>query len=264
MDLSREKFDIIIQGGQSNAEGSGIGAVESEYQPLKNVLYLNTQKKAETIEGRIVVSYDNEPFEISVAEERCIQGEKYGDFALTFSREYVKKGLLENARKLLIVRTAVGGTGFEKGHWGLGKQLYKKMLEMTDFVLSLNPENRVVAFLWHQGEHDAFEGNTAENYYKQLKEMVLDVRARYGNMPFIAGDFCHEWKDKNITLCEPIVKSIKQVVLELGNAGFVESFDLPSNNQAVGNGDDIHFCRQSLYVLGERYFKEFYRLNESI
>ena len=43
--FEKEKFDIIIQGGQSNAEGIGIGAVESEYQPLKNVLYLNTQKE---------------------------------------------------------------------------------------------------------------------------------------------------------------------------------------------------------------------------
>ena len=42
--FEKEKFNIIIQGGQSNAEGIGIGAVESEYQPLKNVLYLNTQK----------------------------------------------------------------------------------------------------------------------------------------------------------------------------------------------------------------------------
>lgn len=262
--LEREKFDIIIQGGQSNAEGSGIGSVEAEYQPLGNVFYLNAQKKVETIEDKIVVTYDNVPFEISVAEERCIQGEKYGDFALTFSKEYIKKGLLQNGRKLLIIRAAVGGTGFKKEHWGVGKQLYEKLLRMTDFALSLNPENKIVAFLWHQGEHDAFEGNTAENYHRQLKEMILDTRARYRNMPFIAGNFCNEWRDKNITICEPILKTIKQIILEIGNAGFVETSNLPSNNQAVGNGDDIHFCRQSLYELGKRYFKEFYKLHASI
>lgn len=260
--LEKEKFDIIIQGGQSNAEGSGIGPVNTEYQPVENILYLNAQKKVENIEDRIVIKYDNEPFEISIAEERSIQGGKCGDFALTFSKEYVKKGLLENGRKLLIIRAAVGGTGFEKEHWGMEKQLYSKLLELTDYALSLNPENKIVAFLWHQGEHDAFEGNTADNYYRQLKEMILDARARYGNMPFLAGDFCYEWKNKNITICQPIIDTIKRIVVELGNAGFVDTFALLSNNQKTGNGDDIHFCRESLYELGKRYFKAFCKLNE--
>ena len=83
-------------------------------------------------------------------------------------------------------------------------------------------------------------------------------------MPCVAGDFCHDWKDKNLAICQPIVNTIKQVVDEIGNAGFVETADLLSNNQKTGNGDEIHFCRESLYTLGKRYFKEFYRLYERI
>ena len=259
--FEKEKFDIIIQGGQSNAEGSGIGSVETQYIKSGDILYLEARKTVETKGDHIVITYDEKPFEIKMAEERVYEDGKRGDFALSFSQEYVNGGLLSSDRKLLIIRAAVGGTGFQKEHWGIGKQLYSKLIEMTDYALSLNSKNRIIAFLWHQGEHDAFEGNTAENYHKQLKEMILDVRARYGNMPFIAGDFCHEWRDKNITICEPILKTIKQVVLEIGNAGFVESFGLLSNNQAVENGDEIHFCRQALYELGERYFKEFNSLN---
>ena len=262
--FDNQQFDIIIQGGQSNAEGFGIGAVDSEYQPLENVFYLNAEKQAETIGDRIVIKYDNVPFEITIAKERCVQDEKYGDFALTFSKEYIEKGLLQDGRKLLIIRAAVGGTGFEREHWGIGKQLYEKLLEMTDFALSLNPKNKIVAFLWHQGEHDAFDGNSEEKYYELLKEMILDVRARYGNIPFIAGDFCYEWKNKNITICEPVLKAIKRIVLEIGNAGFVETDNLLSNNQVTKNGDDIHFCRQALYELGKRYFKEFYKLNVGV
>lgn len=35
-----EKYDIIIQGGQSNAEGSGIGPVTQEFSPNSNILYI--------------------------------------------------------------------------------------------------------------------------------------------------------------------------------------------------------------------------------
>ena len=257
-----EKFDIVIQGGQSNAEGCGIGFVDTEYKPCEDIVYLDIRKKVETTENSVIITYSEEPCEIKIAEERYIEDGKRGDFALTFSQEYIRRGFLKNNRKLLIVRAAVGGTGFQKEQWGLGKQLYAKLLEMTDYALSLNSENKIVGFLWHQGEHDAFEGNTPENYYKQFKEMVLDVRSRYGSMPFVAGDFCREWKDKNLAICQPIVNTIKRVVDEIGNAGFVTTADLLSNNQKTGNGDEIHFCRESLYTLGKRYFEEFYKLRE--
>jgi len=256
----KEKFDIIIQGGQSNAEGGGLGPIETEYKPCERILYLNVQKKVETIGDRIVITYEQVPFEISVAAERYEVDGLRSDFALSFAKAYLDNGFLAEDRKLLIIRAAVGGTGFQKEHWGLGKQLYNKLVEMADYALSLNPENRIVGFLWHQGEHDAFEGNTPEKFYKELKEMCLDVRARYGNMPFIAGDFCHEWRNKNIEICKPIIDKIQKVVSELGNSGFVESVGLLSNNQKIGNGDDIHFCRESLYELGKRYFQNFYKI----
>ena len=169
-------------------------------------------------------------------------------------------GLLKEDRALLIVRGVIGGTGFKKGHWGLQDEIYLKMLEMTDYALQFNPENRVVAFLWHQGEHDAFEGNPPEQYRKQLTDMLDDVRSRYGKMSFIAGDFVNEWKSKNLSICEPIVDVIRQVVKEIANAGFVETADLISNNQKTGNGDDIHFCRESLHELGYRYFAAWKKL----
>jgi hypothetical protein len=41
--------------------------------------------------------------------------------------------------------------------------------------------------------------------------------------------------------------------MEWGGA-FIETSDIPSNNQKTGNGDGIHFCRESLHTLGKRYF----------
>ena len=214
------------------------------------------------------VTYMEKPFILKLADERIgkegnEKGLPIGDFSLTFAKRYVEAGLLKDGRKILIIRAAVGGTGFQKGNWGLKAQVYLKLLEMTDYALSLNPENKVVAFLWHQGEHDAFEKNPPENYKKQLFDVASEIRSKYGNMPFVAGDFVNDWKSKNIEICEPIINSIKGVVADLGNAAFVETSDLLSNNQTMKNGDDIHFSRESLHILGERYFDAFQKIKQS-
>ena len=134
------------------------------------------------------------------------------------------------------------------------------MTELVDYALSSNDGSRVVALLWHQGECDSVEKTPPEKYGEELKAQMLDTRARYGEMPIIAGDFVNDWKSKNLELCNPIVAKIKEVLAELGKADFVETADLPSNDQKTGNGDDIHFCRQSQHILGRRYFEAFKNL----
>ena len=257
MDYCDFDFDIIIQAGQSNAEGIGRGTVVEEYSPSDDVYYLNVAKKVEHMPECVKITFFDQPFLISMAQEREVAGIKIGDFSLSFAQKYVETGFLDKGRKLLIVRIGIGGTGFKKGNWGVDDALYKKMIEMTDYALSLNEKNRVVAFLWHQGEHDAFEGNHPEVFEKQLSTMISAVRERYGEIPFIAGDFVREWKQKNIAICKPIVEKIQKVVDALGNAAFVKTDDLLSNNEMIQNGDDIHFCRESLRILGQRYFEKY-------
>lgn len=255
-----EKYDIIIEGGQSNADGSGIGPVENEYIATSKILYLQSKKSVDLDESGLRIEYADQPFVMEQASEPIANGNKRGDFALSFAEDYIKSGLLTSDRKILIIKAAIGGTGFYKGHWGLQDKVYLKMLEMVDYALQLNPENKIVAFLWHQGEHDAFEGNPPDIYHKQLLDMLQSVRARYGVMPFVAGDFVQDWKGKNIQICEPIIQVIRNVVKETEKSGFVETDGLLSNDQKIGNKDELHFCRESLYELGHRYFKKFSQL----
>lgn len=261
MDFSKVKFDIIIQAGQSNAEGYGLGPASQELVPSPNAFYLYAEKTVTVGEDNMIIEFHDKPFVIEPAKESDTSEGKRGDFSLTFAEEYEKAGLLASDRKLLIIRAAVGGTGFKKKHWGLQDCLYLKLLELIDYALSLNTENRVVGFLWHQGEHDAFEKNTPDNYKKQLSALVDGVRTRVGEkIPFIAGEFVNDWKSKNIDICAPILQVIREVAAESGNGGFVETGDLLSNDQKHQNGDDIHFCRESLHILGRRYFAEYKRI----
>lgn len=254
------KFDIIIQAGQSNSEGFGLGPVENEYIPTEKVWQLDALKRATPLPDRMDVVYLDEPFVLKVAEECEGESGKIGNFGLTFAEEYIKAGRLEEGRAILIIRAGVGGTGFCRKEWGLGSLLYNKLTELVDYALTMDESNRVVALLWHQGECDSVEKNPPEIFSAQLKEQMLDARARYGEMPIIAGDFVNDWKSKNLALCEPIITAIKQVLAECGKSAFVETADLLSNDQKVQNGDDIHFCRQSQHILGRRYFDAFKNL----
>ena len=235
-------FDIIVQGGQSNAEGCGMGPLREFYTPVPDILYMNSDKT------------------ISVADERVWEDKKVNDFSLSFAKEYIRKKKLKEGRKILILRAAVGGTGWADRRWGMADDLYLKMMEMIKTALELNPENRLAAFLWHQGETDA--GTAREIHYGHLKELVESVRAVYKcpELPFVAGDFVNEWKSANPEICGPVITAIRDVCKNIGHAGFADTSDLESNSQATGNTDTIHFSREALYLLGLRYFEIFERL----
>ena len=78
----------------------------------------------------------------------------------------------------------------------------------------------------------------------------------YPDLPFIAGDFVPQWKNENIELCKPVVKAMRDVCKAV-NGRFVDTDGLLSNAQTYDCDDKIHFSRDSLYRLGEKYFDAF-------
>lgn len=245
-DFSQEAFDIIIQAGQSNSDGSAHGPVEHPYEPNSNVWYMNGN------------------FTITEATERVYGNEIRGNFSLSFATEYINNGLLKEGRKLLILRTSVGGTGFLDNRWKLTDDLYLRMMEMIRTALALNPENRLVALLWHQGETDALCHASYDVHYNHLMTLLKSVRDEFGvpELPFVAGDFVHDWKNKHLDICTPVVDAIRAVCRDCTNGSFVESDGLLSNAQEVYPNntrltDYIHFSRRSIYELGKRYFEAY-------
>jgi len=259
-----EHFDIILQGGQSNAQGCGYGPVvdTDEYMPDGDILYMvnacpdDPNVPAEPLDG----------FSIEVAGERMLDSmersdlteRKVNDFSLSFAKLY-RQRCLRAGRKVLILRTAVGGTGWIDKRWGMTDDLYLNMMRMAGAALGLNKENRLAAFIWHQGETDA--GTPRGDHYDNLSRLVNSVRDTFGcpDLPFIAGDFVSEWKNKNLGACEPLVEAIRGVCTGPRGA-FVETYDLKSNNLEHGDGDDIHFSRNALNKLGSRYFEAYMKI----
>ena len=250
-DFSLEKFDIFIQAGQSNSEGIGYGPVEDPYIPSEQVWFMNRDGT------------------LSMAAEKVTKNEIQSTFAFAFIREYLKAGLLQEGRKVLILRAAVSGTGFLDHHWGLQDDHYLCMMNMIREALELNSENCLKGLLWHQGEQDSTMRASYDTHYNNLFGLLNSVRETFNvpDLPFIAGDFVQHFKSSNIEGSTPVVSAIKDVCNHYEYGAFVESDRLLSNAQELGrltpiDGDlwitDIyHFSRKSCYELGKRYWKAY-------
>lgn len=259
-DFTDNRFDILLQAGQSNAEGLGYGPVDRPFEPSDDILYFES-KKILNMNG---IGYDetkNEEFFIVRAKEHDFPGYAdltgCGNFALFFAAKYIENGLLEKGKKLLIIRSAVGGTGFGDRRWGLQDDLYLNMIQMLNAALVLNPENKLKAFLWHQGENDCFSSDY-ETHKKNLSKLIGSVREKFcAYLPFISGNFTAKWQEENDKFCKPIIQAMRDVCRETENSAFVETDGLLSNIEMNGGENVVHFCKQALYELGERYYEAY-------
>ncbi len=260
-DFSQDRFDVVVLAGQSNAKGHGLGPVDDPYLPGDRVWFLNNE-------------YNSGQFVIEAASE-CVTGnEVQSNLGLSFARDYIRNGNLAEDRKLLIVRAAVGGTGFLQGRWNMSGDLYRFMMDMIRTALALNPENTLAALLWHQGETDAIDRTSYEVHYENLKSLLLSVRKEFmaPNLPFVAGDFVPQWKEANREICAPVIRAMRDLCRNCRSARFVESEGLLSNSQvmkdwpgdSIGKDDTIHFSRQSVYELGRRYYRAFCEIAKEI
>ena len=245
-DFTKEKFDIIIQAGQSNSQGTSFGDTSNPWIPDERVWYMN----------------ENDT--ISLAEEKVAFNEIQSNFGLEFCREYINAGRLSKGRKILILRAAIGGTGFMDKRWNLTDDLFLHMMEMIRTALELNPENRLIALLWHQGENEVILGSDYDKHYKNLITLLRTVRETYAcpDLPFIAGDFVPQWRDANFEGCAPICDAMRDVCRDCGYGGFVAREGLLSNKQVLSGhpfgwpDDTIHFSRPAIYELGKRYYEK--------
>lgn len=258
-----ENYDIIVLAGQSNAEGQGRGPVTREFVPDERIHFMTDDTNPEFVEAengtyRLTMKWPAVN-SVSVADERVENGQKIGCFALQFAESYVNQ-CLQPGRKVLIVNANFGGTGFARPEWGIGNCMHERMIAMTREALSCNPENRVVAVLWSQGEHDAFENADwdPDRRYRTHKDNLMstfaDFRERTGckDAPVLACGFTDDYYASNPAACDAVLTAIREVIADIGG-GFVVSSGLPTN----GAEDFYHFNRESLHILGGRFFEKY-------
>lgn len=277
MDLKNIKFDVIIIAGQSNAEGYGrsndeITIVNDAFEAIDfNECYIEVDETKPFYEQAKIHMVLPPKIKIQPLQERYNGCDgTAADLSLSFVPLY-QKHFLENDRKVIVVKTAIGGTGFARRQQGVNYEVHKRCLSMVDQVLGLNPENRVVALLWHQGEHDAFEFPEKDNekryidYKEAFLAQVRDLMKHYNNpkLPVVTGGFIEDWRHTGYhEQCLAIEKALQDSMVELGCGGFVSAEGLRSNKQDGLFDDNIHFSKASVLELGRRYFEAYKRIKE--
>lgn len=264
---SEAGYDIIVVAGQSNAVGNGKGESSYTFANEGKIYELcgeyNAYVEGVGEEAKIVVNRISRRYFIRLAKTDVGSAwNKYDNFALRFATEYLNNNLSPK-RQILIVQTAVSGTGFAKEHWGVEEVLYERTCSMVRHALSIEGKNRVVAFLWHQGEHDTeanptFSFNERKDYYyDKLNQLVMSFRSEFGLIPFVCAgftkQFCEMWPTQSLAVYE----AIEKVVSENRKSAFViNTNDLLSNDEKVNDGDVYHFCKESQSILGLRYYQK--------
>lgn len=271
--INNPKYDIIVLAGQSNAEGQGIGPVSEEYVPDKRVMLMkdDTNFKFVNQDGKIILSYKWPAENIfEVAQETVKPKGQLGCFGFWFAKKYADT-YLEKGRKVLIVKACHGGTGFSRPEWGLGNIMHERMISMTKTALAMNKHNRVVALLWAQGEHDSFENadwDPEKRYITHKANITATFHDFYekvgdSSIPLITCGFPDTFCQSCPEASEAVLKAIKEVVADFGGS-YVDTAGLLSNAQKVESKDIYHFCKESLYILGGKFFEKYTQMREVV
>ena len=270
-------YDVIILAGQSNAVGFGDGKTENpfiqnpdiyEISDTYEMKFFQDENGESQLDLRFPPAEDQLYF--GIAKELFAYDRNNANLANSFAQEYVRRGYLKPGRRLLIVKAAVGGTGFSKGHWVVdGGILNTRMYYLMDEAFKLSEDMKIVAFLWHQGEHDAFENahfdaETREKFYEDnFGKFIKALREAYKehSFPIIAGEFTEYWMNENRTACDAVLSAMRRILARDGYGAVVSSAGLKSNSEDhEGTSDVLHFSRDALMEFGVRYFKKYEEL----
>jgi hypothetical protein len=205
-------------------------------------------------------------------------------FSIAFARRYVHEQLAPK-RKVLIIPAARGGTSILK--WlgqipypetldanGQNVGLYADALKRTKAVLALPGKNRVVAFLWHQGEADVDRKINGQYpmsptiYQTKLSTLIRKIRTDLPSSPaypIVAGKLAPSWLSGStkLALKNQIEAAIVRVLSADAKGGVVSSGSLQANYPSFTSetGEANHFTSASQVTLGARYYGLWRQLN---
>jgi len=252
-----EGYDIIIVAGQSNAtdrgEGTFSGRFESEDGRIRQIGRFGDDAMQVVPVGRLhdgviwggLQHWDDNPTTY------------YMGFALPFARLYARYRL-SRRRTALIIPAARGGTSIQSWLGEEGQpfpELYPDMLQRIGHAKSLPGTNRIVAFLWHQGERDVLNGMTPSTYRAKRIEFFARIRSDIrGKYPILTTKFTEAWLTG-----DPVKLAFERAMvaatMEDGRGAIVSRAGLPSNGEVLGTNEFIHFSAPANQTLGVRLFR---------
>ncbi len=292
-------YDIIIVAGQSNAVGYGgpyfydpysvehpeIDALIKQigrYADNDNKIIPATfQEVLKDYSGNAIISngqpvYDDVKYDALEHWEvgQYVQNKTRHTMglAIPFARRYAFGSMTGN-RQVLIIPAAYGGSSIKEwlGYMetdrtrNAGGSLYDDMKARIEIALNAGGEdfdNRIVTFIWQQGEADLIS-MTDDEYIDKLDELLSKFHTDFPNaqnVPVLIGEFTPDWLEnepRNWTKKISRISALKNYANNNRLISFVESSGLKSKYASGVDTDPvqrIHFDAQSLVDMGRRYY----------
>jgi len=178
-------------------------------------------------------------------------------FAMTFAKLY-KETYLEEGRKILLIPTGHGGTGFIDGHWNPGDDYYEDAIMRVNYVFEKYPNSELKAILWQQGEKDVMKKS---NHYKaDLDTMIVqirrDIKSASISTPFFMGGMVPYWVSQKKRR-EVQQKDISQTPKRHLNVWYVSPHDPFTISKKDNDSDMVHYDAKGQIELGKRYFTQY-------
>ena len=233
-------YDIVLLIGQSNM--SGHTPIES-YDPALDTTNTRIQQRPPVGASANTIILANDPLWHHDKQAQGAIG-----LGMSFARAYLQT--IPVTRKILLLPQASGGTGFADNRWNPGNDLYNSAVTNTNAALALDPKNRLVAILWHQGENDTGSLTKAQ-YITRLDAMINGMRSAITgatNVRFILGEMVRDWVG-TVAGRVAIQQAIQETPTRLFYTAVTSSLGLSGSG-----GDNIHFSGASARTLGQRYF----------
>lgn len=253
-------YDVFLVAGQSNAVGEGTGVdVLLDYT---NPRVLQYAMQAPYV-NQVLLAQDPLQFNSFGANNGCI------GFSTTFARYYLST-IQNTHRKVLLVPSAVGGTGFSTstvagggyGKWDVSTgDLFVKAVNAANAAMQLTDPvdplftNKFKGILWHQGEADAINSVSANSYQASLTTLVAAFRQQItgaANAPFFAGEMTATWTgvQAGASTIQGVIDNIPSFIT---NSYVISNFNLGTDSSQ----GTVHYSAASQRVLGYRYFSKF-------
>jgi len=242
---SEEVYDVFLIAGQSNTLN---GCCKDPNIQKNDSLILQL--------GR----FDDENLKVIPAREPLAHHNAKPNrigFAMTFAKLYKDK-YLEEGKKILLIPTGHGGTGFIDNHWNPGDDLYEDAMMRVNYVFEKYPQSKLKAILWQQGEKDV--NQKSDHYRENLDTMIVQIRkdiaAADVSVPFFMGGMVPYWVEKKKRR-EVQQRYIRKTSERHPNVWYVDPNNPFTIKKAKNKDDEIHYDAKGQVELGERYFLQY-------
>ncbi len=237
---------VFILAGQSNMVGSAVG---STFPAPYNAAVTGVPFFKGTVPGTT-------PVGTLTSEVTYSGGGQFGP-ELSFSADL--RASSPNV-PFAIIKYARGGTSLETDWFGNGTaspsgdgteyaRLQTVVTEGLNALSSANPGTSytIAGFLWTQGESDAFQSRTTAQYQADLTTFIADVRANYGNIPFLFSRLCSAQTAMSASTRNQIRAAQDAVAAADADAWIVNTDTFPLL------GDNLHFNGAGQAALGSAF-----------